>query len=112
MQLYDAIGRDYAKTRLADARIVNGLEEALHLAHSSTILDVGAGTGKYSRALADLGFTVLSIEPSEIMRGQSLAHPRVTTIAAGAEDIPLPSDSADGAIIVLALHHFPDRKKA
>lgn len=112
MQLYDAIGRDYATTRLADARIVSGLDEALNLGHSSTILDVGAGTGKYSRALADLGFTVLSIEPSEVMRGQSLPHPRVRAIAAPAEDIPLPSDSADGAIVVLALHHFPDRKKA
>ncbi|TLD71064.1 class I SAM-dependent methyltransferase [Phragmitibacter flavus] len=112
MRLYDVIGKDYAKTRLADARIVGGLDEGLGLAHSSTILDVGAGTGKYSRALADLGFTVLALEPSEVMRGQSSLHPRVRMIAAAAEDIPLPSNSADGAIMVLALHHFSDRKKA
>lgn len=112
MQLYDTIGKDYAKTRLADARIVSGISEALGLATSSTILDVGAGTGKYSRALAALGFSVLAIEPSEVMRRQNPPHPRVRTIAAVAENIPLPAGSAAGAVIILALHHFPDRKKA
>src|SRR4051812_15906684 len=107
MQLYDAIGKGYAKTRLADNRIVSGISENLALAPSSTILDVGAGTGKYSRALADLGFSVVAVEPSDVMRDQSVLHPRVRTIAAVAEEIPLPSGSADGAVIVLALHHFP-----
>ncbi len=112
MPLYDAIGKDYAKTRQADRRIVHGLCEVLGLAPSSTILDVGAGTGKYSRALADLGFQVNAVEPSEVMRAQSLPHPRVKMIAAVAEEIPLPAASADGAVIVLALHHFSHREKA
>lgn len=112
MPLYDAIGENYAKTRLADARIVSCMVKALGLAPSSTILDVGAGTGKYSRALADLGFSVIAIEPSEVMRGQGFSHPRVRTITAVAEDIPIPSGSVDGAVVILALHHFSDRKKA
>ena len=77
MTLYDSIGVGYSETRRADPRIVRGLCEALDLPDSATILDVGAGTGKYSRALADRGFTVLAIEPSEVMRAQSIPHRRV-----------------------------------
>jgi ubiquinone/menaquinone biosynthesis C-methylase UbiE len=46
------------------------------------------------------------------MRSQASEHPRVRSVAAKAEDIPLASGTADGAFIVLALHHFNDRAKA
>lgn len=111
-QLYDSIGMGYAKSRAADYRIVGRLCDALALPSAATILDVGAGTAKYARALGDRGFNVLAIEPSEVMRAQGIPHPRVRLIGASAEDIPLATDSAHGAIVVLALHHFLDRKKA
>src|SRR5665213_205209 len=109
MPLYDVIGQGYAKTRPADDRIVSALVAALALPSGSTVLDVGAGTGKYSRALAERGFSILAIEPSEVMRAQSTPHKRVRWVAAAAEQIPLPDESADGAFVVLALHHFSDR---
>ena len=112
MPLYDTIGCEYAKSRPADERIVAALNEALALHAGATVLDVGAGTGKYARAMADRGFNVLAIEPSEVMRGQSMPHPRVHTISAAAEEIPLASGVADGAFIILALHHFTNRKEA
>lgn len=62
MPLYDTIGAGYAKSRLADVRIVDALCEAIHLPPNSTVLDVGAGTGKYARALAERGVTRLSAD--------------------------------------------------
>lgn len=112
MPLYDTIGSGYAKSRPADQRIVRALCHALELSPETTVLDVGSGTGKYARALGDLGYNLLAIEPSEVMRRQSVSHPRVRMIPAFAEDIPLAEGSADGAFVVLALHHFSDRRKA
>jgi ubiquinone/menaquinone biosynthesis C-methylase UbiE len=112
MPLYDTIGQGYAKTRPVDDRIVTALVAALALPAGATILDVGAGTGKYSQALADRGFSMIAVEPSEVMREQSLPHDGVRWVTAVAEGIPLPANSADGAFIVLALHHFSDRAQA
>jgi SAM-dependent methyltransferase len=112
MPLYDNIGMGYANSRPADVRIVDALFTAIDLPATSTLLDVGAGTGKYARALADRGFRVIALEPSAVMRSQSTPHPRVQMIEAAAEKIPLPTGAADGAFIVLALHHFTDRSRA
>ena len=112
MALYDTIGQGYGRTRPADDRIVSALIATLSLRQGSTILDVGAGTGKYSRALADLGYSVIAIEPSEVMQSQSTPHEKVKWIKAAAEEIPLADNSADGAIIMLALHHFSNRGRA
>lgn len=112
MPLYDAIGTEYSQSRPADERIVRGLCNALQLPPGSTLLDVGAGTGKYARALADCGYRVLAIEPSTVMREQSVPHPAIKMIPASAEYIPLAAGEADGAYIVLALHHFDDRRRA
>ena len=109
MNLYDTIGDGYATTRRADARIVQALRDALGLAPGATIADIGAGTGNYSRALADAGaFTVYAIEPSPVMRAQAPSHPRVHYLDAGAAPIPLPDRAVDGVVSTLAIHHFPD----
>ncbi len=112
MALYDSIGRGYAKTRGTDPRISGRLIELLKLPAGATVLDVGAGTGKYARALADHGFRVIALEPSEVMQSQALPHERVHFVPASAESMPLPDASADGAMVVLALHHFRDRSAA
>jgi SAM-dependent methyltransferase len=70
------------------------------------LADVGAGSGGYSRAFADRGFGVKAIEPSGVMRAQATPHPRVEWLTGTAERLPLPSASVDGAVCILALHHF------
>jgi SAM-dependent methyltransferase len=112
MTLYDTIGRGYAKTRVADSRIADRLVALLDLPPNATVLDVGAGTGKYARALADHGFKVIALEPSEVMQSQATPHEGVRFVQACAETVPLPDSSADGAIVVLALHHFRNRMAA
>ena len=108
MTLYNSIGKDYNDTRQSDPRIVQQLITLLDLPQGSTIADVGAGTGNYSNAIADLGYQVIAIEPAAIMQNQQKPHPKVSWINAAAENIPLSNDAVDGVVAILSMHHFHD----
>ena len=112
MPIYDIIGKSYAQFRLPDRRIVDYLLSLLQLPPGSTIADIGAGTGGYSRAIAERGFFVYAVEPSEVMRSQAVPHPQVQWFEGYAEAIPLPDNAVDAAICILALHHFTDLEAA
>ncbi|PZD71798.1 putative methyltransferase [Acaryochloris thomasi RCC1774] len=112
MTLYDAIGQNYARTRKRDPRIVEKLFEVLRCPLGSTIVDIGAGTGSYSQALAEKGHYVLAVEPAAMMRNQAIANPNIQWIDAFAENLPLADQSADAAIVMLAFHHFQDHRQA
>ena len=105
---YDSIGRDYNQNRTADHRILAVIKDLLGLPPGSTIADIGAGTGNYSNALADLGYKIEAVEPSGEMRSQAVPNQRVRLLSGSAEAIPLENNSVDGVIIILALHHFSD----
>ncbi len=66
---------------------------------ATTVLDLGAGTGRFSRALAEaLSVTVLAMEPAAGMREQavaSVASPRVHVVAGAAQALPFASESVD-----------------
>ena len=104
--IYNSIGTNYDTNRSADNRIINIINELMDLRAGSTIADIGAGTGNYSNAFADLGYRVKAVEPSEEMRKQAKPNNNVTWLSGTAESIPLPDNSVDGVIIVLAIHHF------
>ena len=110
--IYDTIGDTYSKTRRVDGRIVDRIVELLDLPVGARILDVGAGTGNYSVALADRGFLVTALEPSTVMSDQALDHPGVTWVTARAEDLAFSESSFDAAILILCIHHFSDEQKA
>jgi ubiquinone/menaquinone biosynthesis C-methylase UbiE len=78
-------------------------------------LDVGSGTGRFTPALADAFGPVTGIEPSvrmrEVARAQS-RHPGVRYVAGSAEDLPVPSGSADYALMFLSWHHVQDKNRA
>ena len=106
MTLYNSIGAGYNNTRQPDPRIVEQLIGLLDLPPGSAIADVGAGTGNYSNAIADRGYRVIAIEPSEVMQSQGKHHSQVSWLTAAAEQIPLPNNAVDGVLVMLALHHF------
>ncbi|KAB8331098.1 class I SAM-dependent methyltransferase [Scytonema tolypothrichoides VB-61278] len=112
MPIYDSIGQQYAGTRVPDPRIVYRLIDLLNLPKGSTIADVGAGTGGYSRLLAEQGFFVYAIEPSLVMQSQAQEHPQVEWLNGYAEALPLPDNSVDGVISILSIHHFTNLGKA
>lgn len=103
---YDTIGKTYTRTRAADPRIVNHLVELLALDTPAKILDIGAGTGNYSWALAEKGFEVDALEPSEVMRTQAKPHPQLSWHAATAEEMKFADHSFDAVVMTLCLHHL------
>jgi ubiquinone/menaquinone biosynthesis C-methylase UbiE len=112
MALYDVIGRTYAQTRKNDPRIAEKLLEILASSQASTVVDIGAGTGSYASVLAEYGYRVFAVEPSETMRSQAIVHPEIKWINGYADKLPLPDQSVDAAIIMLAFHHFQDYRQA
>ncbi|OUL19575.1 SAM-dependent methyltransferase [Nostoc sp. RF31YmG] len=112
MPLYDSIGKQYTKTRVPDPRIVKTIINLLDLPKGRIIADIGAGTGGYSKALANQGFSVYAVEPSSIMRTQASEHPKVKWFTGYAEALPLPDQSVDAVISILTIHHFSDLAKS
>lgn len=71
------------------------------------VLDLGAGTGKLTRPLADAGLKVTAVEPSERMRDQLTdAVPGARVLAGSAENIPLEDGSVDAVVVGQAWHWF------
>jgi SAM-dependent methyltransferase len=71
------------------------------------VLDLGAGTGKLTRALVKTGAHVMAVEPGEAMLAQlKLAVPNVEALHGAAEAIPLPDASVDAVTVGQAFHWF------
>jgi SAM-dependent methyltransferase len=78
----------------------------------SDVVDLGAGTGKLTRALVALGHRVVAVEPLDEMRVElEAAIPGARALAGGAEAIPLPGGVADVVTSAQAFHWF-DHDKA
>ncbi|WP_235619310.1 class I SAM-dependent methyltransferase [Embleya scabrispora] len=76
-----------------------------------TVVDVGAGTGKLTRALRAPGREVVAVEPSIGMREQfSHVLPDMRVLDGTGESIPLPDASVDVLVCAQAWHWVnPDR---
>jgi SAM-dependent methyltransferase len=71
------------------------------------VVDLGAGTGKLTRTLVDLGHRVTAVEPlTEMLDQLRSAVPGATAVEGGAEAIPLPAGSADVVTVAQAFHWF------
>ena len=76
--------------------IVGWLCERLGLAAGKVVLDVGAGTGKFTAYLTRTGARVIAVEPVRQMRDKLAdALPDVETHPGTADKIPLPDASVD-----------------
>jgi SAM-dependent methyltransferase len=71
------------------------------------VLDLGAGTGKLSRALTAAGHRVIAVEPLAPMRAQLVAAAPGADVRDGsAEAIRLPDAAVDAAVAGQAYHWF------
>lgn len=84
------------------------------------VVDLGAGTGKGTRAIAAMGHEVIAVEPSDGMRDTlkvslgalpERVAARISIMVGGAEDIPVESGSVDDVTVFQAWHWF-DAKAA
>ncbi|CAG7656587.1 class I SAM-dependent methyltransferase [Streptomyces bryophytorum] len=86
------------------------LADALPLEAGRTVVDLGAGTGKFTRLLALTGAEVLAVEPVKEMR-ETLAEllPGVAVTAGTAEATGLPDGCADAVVAAQSWHWFDER---
>ena len=75
--------------------------------HPLTVLELGAGTGKLTRVLVELGHDVHATDPDAAMLAVLEDRlPGVRAAVASAEEIPLPAGSVDAVIAAQAFHWF------
>jgi SAM-dependent methyltransferase len=87
------------------------LQQALQLGPGRSVVDLGAGTGKFTRLLLQTGAGIIAIEPVDAMRAQ-LQHnlPGITALAASAQSMPLADASVDALVCAQAFHWFANRQ--
>lgn len=83
------------------------LTEQLRLHAGSRILDVGAGTGKITRALARTYQNIVALEPAQAMREKiHMFSPDIRVIDGVAEAIPLEDGSVHAVVAGNSFHWF------
>jgi ubiquinone/menaquinone biosynthesis C-methylase UbiE len=80
---------------------------ALRIGPGTAVLDLAAGTGKFTRQLAPIGARILALEPVAGMRAKLRERlPDVTVLDGTAEAIPLPDAAVDAVTVAQAFHWF------
>ena len=83
------------------------LKKDLCLGEGSIALEIGAGTGKFTKLLTQTGATVVAVEPVAAMLAQLAAdQPTVLTLNASAQNLPVADASVDAVICAQSFHWF------
>jgi SAM-dependent methyltransferase len=105
---YTAAADSYVKGRPDyPAEVAGWLRDDVGLAPGRSVVDLGAGTGKFTPRLVATGATVVAVEPVEAMLARlAAALPGVRALAGTATAIPLPDASVDAVVCAQAFHWF------
>lgn len=113
--MHEAAAKGFAKEAQAYARgrpeypvaLDRWLRDELKLDETRTVIDLGAGTGKFTRRLLTTGANIIAVEPVQEMLTQ-LTHavPTVAARSGTAEDIPVNDGAVDAVVCAQAFHWF------
>ena len=87
--------------------------EMLH--EKSKVLDLGCGSGRWTKYMADKAGFIEAVDPSEAVFSAAAVYgelPNVRFSQAGVDTIPFADESFDFVISLGVLHHIPDTAKA
>jgi SAM-dependent methyltransferase len=94
------------------ASVVEHLLRVLKVSAQSCVVELGAGTGKFTNSLAATGARIIAVEPVVSMRARLAERlPHVQVVDATAEATSLPAASVDAVVAAQAFHWF-DAKRA
>jgi SAM-dependent methyltransferase len=89
------------------AAAVDALVAAVPVGAGTTVVDLGAGTGKLTRALVGTGARLVAVEPLAAMRTElARAVPTAAVVGGTAENIPLAGGTAEAVVAAQAFHWF------
>lgn len=111
IEKYDRIGIDYNQTRKADPFLLEQLYTLLQPQVDKVYVDMGCGTGNYTIGLHKMGVNIIGIDPSQNMLDKASANePTISWLQGKAQALPptLTSESIDGMVATLTLHHWED----
>jgi SAM-dependent methyltransferase len=105
---YERGAGDYEKGRPGyPPEVVGTLARECGLGEASRVVDVGAGTGKFTRELFRLTRHVTAVEPVAAMRSVYAANfPGAPVLEGTAEHLPVEDGSADLVVVAQAFHWF------
>ncbi len=110
---YDRIGKDYNRTRKADAYLTERLFHHLKPVKTGKYLDIGCGTGNYTIALNSKGLDLAGVEPSQKMLETAKARNSEVDWRKGrSDDLPFENEYFEGVLATLTIHHWGDLSKS
>ena len=86
------------------------LTDTLGLKPGASVVDLGAGTGKFTPRLLQTGARVIAVEPVDSMRVRlAAALPDIEALAGTAQSMPLGNASVDAVVCAQSFHWFASR---
>lgn len=109
---YSSQAGTYAKGRPSyPVELHTWLRETLEILPGSTVIDLGAGTGKFTRLLSSMEIDVVAVEPVEAMRTEfAKSLPGIRILEGRAECIPVGSGTAQALVCAQAFHWFANER--
>lgn len=102
-RFYEENGASFARTRSYTWNEERAIAPLIQ--HGMSVVDIGAGNGRFARILHDKQITYLGIEPSSALR-QS-ADPSLDIRDGSLPHLPLSDNLADLTVCFAVLHHLP-----
>ncbi|OLF53604.1 class I SAM-dependent methyltransferase [Pseudomonas chlororaphis] len=87
------------------------LRDSLGLRAGQVVVDLGAGTGKFTGRLLATGARVIAVEPvAQMLARLAASHPQAEALSGNATAIPLADASVDALVCAQAFHWFASRE--
>ena len=104
---YGELASGYDDSRRIEPAIADSLVQGLQSIGAKTVLEIGAGTGNYTRALVKSGLSVIAIDRSPAMAKIGARKAPAHWILADGDTLPFGRRSIDAIAGVNVLHHLP-----
>jgi ubiquinone/menaquinone biosynthesis C-methylase UbiE len=96
-------------TPQASARLVNELVRLSGLAPPARVIDLGCGSGTFTRLLQRAGYDCIGLDISgKLVEVGRRRHPGLELLQGDIEHLPFADASFDGVLLSGVVHHFPD----